>query len=64
MSGVPLTPIDHIKHDEAKNQMFAKRVIRANQINSVIKSLPLRPQKRGKDFKQDMSSIVSGKTRF
>ena len=64
ISGAQLTPLDHIKHTEAKNQMFVKRVIRANKINEVIKSLPLRSQKRGKDFKQDMSSIVSGKARF
>lgn len=64
ISGAQLTLLDHIKHDEAKNQMFAKRVIRANKINAVIKSLPLRQQKRGKDFKQDMTNIVNGKTRF
>jgi hypothetical protein len=63
IAGIPLTPLDHIKHNEAKNQMFAKRVIRANNINTVIKSLPL-PQQKGKNFKQDMNSIVSGKTRF
>jgi hypothetical protein len=64
MSGLQLTLLDHIKHDEAKNQMFAKRVIRANKINEVIKSLPLLQQKKGKDFKQDMNNIVSGKSRF
>ena len=64
MSGLQLTLLDRIKHNEAKNQMFAKRIIHANKINEVIKSLPLRQQKRGKDFKQDMTNIVNGKTRF
>jgi hypothetical protein len=64
ISGAKLTLLDHIKHTEAKNQMFAKRIVRVNKINEVIKLLPLRPQKKGKDFKQDMSSIVNGKTRF
>ena len=64
MSGAPLTLLDHIKHDEAKNQLMNKRVIRANNINAVLKSLPLPQKKRGKDFKQDMSNIVKGKTRF
>jgi hypothetical protein len=64
MSGSSLTLLDNIKHDEAKNQMFAKCVIRVNKINAVIKSLPLPHQKKGKNFKQDMNSIVSGKTRF
>jgi hypothetical protein len=64
ISGSPLTPLDRIKHDEAKTQMFVKRVIRANKINEVIKSIPLSQQKKGKNFKQDMNSIVSGKTRY
>ena len=41
ISGAQLTPLDHIKHTEAKNQMFVKRVIRENKKNEVIKSLPL-----------------------
>ena len=64
ISGAQLTLLDHIKHTEAKNQMFAKRIIRANKINEVIKLLPLSHQKRGKNFKQDMTNIVNGKTRF
>jgi hypothetical protein len=63
-SGSQLTIYDHIRHDEAKNQLLAKRVIRANKINTAMKSLPQSQQKRGKDFKQDMNNIVAGKTRY
>ena len=64
MRGICLSVNDHIKHDEAKNELINKRVERVNKINNVIKSLPQQQKIRGKDFKQDMSSIVSGKTRF
>ena len=63
-SGSQLTIYDHIRHDEAKNQLLAKRVIRANKINTAMKSLPQSQQKRGKDFKQDMNNTVAGKTRY
>ena len=66
MRGIALSVSDHIKHEEAKNELISKRVDRVNKINNVIKSMPIKqPQKtRGKNFKQDMSSIVNGKTRF
>ena len=64
MIGTQLTIQDHIKHDEAKNQLMNKRVMRANKINAVIKSMPPPQKIRGKNFKQDMSNIVKGTVRF
>ena len=61
---IPLTNADNVKHDEAKTQLMTKRVIRANKINAYIKSMPSMQPKRGKDFNQDMTNIVIGKTRF
>jgi len=62
--GIVLSNTDHIKHEEAKNELISKRVDRVNKINNVIKSLPQPQKTRGKNFKQDMSNIVSGQTRF
>lgn len=47
---------DRIVHVEAKNEFIQKRVVRANRINNIISKLP--PKTRGKDFKNDMKSIV------
>lgn len=48
---------EKIEHREAKNEWIQKRVMRANNINNYIKRLPLNVV--GKDFKNDMKSIVS-----
>jgi hypothetical protein len=66
LRGISLTINDQIKHEEAKQQLITKRVTVVNKINNIIKNMPPpKPQfKRGKNFKQDMSNIVEGKTRF
>jgi hypothetical protein len=66
LKGMPLTNNDKIKHEEAKHQLITKRVTVVNKINNIIKNMPPPKQrfKRGKDFKQDMTNIVKGKTRF
>jgi hypothetical protein len=66
LTGKPLTNSDQIKHEEAKKQLITKRVTVVNKINNIIKNMPPpKPQfKRGKDFKQDMTNIVKGKTKF
>ena len=68
LNNVLLSNNAQIKHEESKNQLIAKRVSVANKINkinNIIKNMPPQPRfKRGKDFKQDMSNIVNGKTRF
>ena len=54
---------DRIVHTEAKSQLIQKRVVRANKINNIISKIP--QTIRGKDFKNDMKSIVSkGNRRF
>ena len=54
---------DRIVHIEAKTELIQKRVIRANKINNLINKIPKKI--RGKDFKGDMTSIVSnGGKRF
>jgi hypothetical protein len=63
MRGIPLSNDDQIKHEEAKHQLIVKRVNVVNKINDAIKNIPLRP-KRGKNFKEDMTNIVNGRTRF
>ena len=67
LNNVSLSNNEQIKHEEVKNQLIAKRVTVANKINKInyiIKNMPPPRLKRGKDFKQDMSNIVNGKTRF
>ena len=67
INNITLTNNDEIKHEEAKNQLLAKRintVNRINKINYIIKNMPPPQVKRGKNFKQDMSNIVKGKIRF
>jgi hypothetical protein len=54
---------EKIVHTEAKSELIQKSVIRANKINNFIQQLP--KNVRGKDFKNDMKSIVSkGNKRF
>ena len=54
---------DRIVHVEAKTELINKRVLRANKINHIISKLPLKI--KGKDFKHEMTSIVSnGSKRF
>jgi hypothetical protein len=54
---------DRIVHTEAKSELIQKRVIRANKINHIIQQIP--PKPRGKDFKNDMKSLISkGNRRF
>jgi len=50
---------DRIVHIEAKSELIQKRVVRANKINNLISKLPVKI--RGKDFKGDLTSIVSKK---
>jgi hypothetical protein len=65
MRGIPLSSTDGVKHEEAKDQLIAKRVNQVNRINNINIALQNLPRlKRGKNFKQDMSNIVKGKQRF
>ena len=64
MLGIHLTNADQIKHEEAKTQLINKRVNQVNRINNAIRNLPPPPPRRAKNFKQDMSNIVKGRTRF
>lgn len=50
---------DRIVHNEAKNELIQRRVVRANNINTIISKIPRKV--RGKDFKHDMRLIVKGK---
>lgn len=50
---------ERIVHIDAKTELLQKRVVRANNINNMISKLPLKS--KGKDFKKDMTSIVSKK---
>ena len=54
---------DRIVHTDAKAELIQKRVNRANKINNIISKLPVKT--RGKNFKGDMTSVVSnGHRRF
>ena len=57
-----LTDADDVRHEEAKSQLMTKRVVRARQINGLIKAMAIQQLKRGKDFKREMGNIVNGKT--
>jgi hypothetical protein len=50
---------DRIVHIEAKSELLQKRVVRAHKINNIISKLHVKT--RGKDFKGDLTSIVSNK---
>ena len=50
---------DRIIHNNAKTELIQQRVIRANKINNIISKIPVKT--RGKNFKQDLMSIVSKK---
>ena len=50
---------DRIIHNNAKSELIQQRVIRANKINHAISKLPVKT--KGKNFKQDLISIVSKK---
>ena len=50
---------ERIIHNNAKTELIQRRVIRANKINNVISKLPIKT--KGKNFKQDLLSIVSKK---
>jgi hypothetical protein len=52
---------ERIVHTEAKSELIQKRVIRANKINNFMQQMPKKV--RGKDFKNDMKSIVSKNNR-
>lgn len=60
MSGIPVN--EKIIHVEARTELLEKRVIKANQINQTIYNTSMKV--RGKDFKRDMSNIVSGKKQY
>jgi hypothetical protein len=55
--------IDRIVHSEAKNELFVKRVERANRINENIAKQVRPVQIKGghKDFNREMSNVVSGR---
>jgi hypothetical protein len=61
INGIPVN--ERLIHTEAKTDLIKKRVIQANKINQAInQSIKNNPRKvSGKDFKQDMSSVVKGK---
>ena len=48
-----------INGNNAKTELIQQRVIRANKINNIISKIPVKT--RGKNFKQDLMSIVSKK---
>ena len=50
---------ERIIHNNAKSELIQRRVIRANKINHIISKLPVKT--KGKNFKQDLISIVSKK---
>ena len=52
---------ERIIHIDAKNELIKKRVNRATKFNKLLSNLPL---KRGKNFKQDMTNIVSNGHKF
>jgi hypothetical protein len=60
MSGIPVN--EKIIHVEARTELLEKRIIKANQINQTIYNTSMKV--RGKDFKRDMSNIVSGKKQY
>ena len=53
---------DRIVHTDAKTEFIQKRVIKATNINNLISKLPKKI--RGKDFRQDMKSIVTNGNRI
>lgn len=57
------TVTDRIVHSQAKNELLAKRVQRANHINANIARQLQTPQIKGgrKDFNREMSSVVGGR---
>lgn len=57
MNGIEIQ--DRVVHIEAKNELIQKRLTRANRINNLISKIPNKI--RGKDFKNDMKSVVSSK---
>ena len=58
-----LVVTDRIVHSEAKNELLAKRVERANRINANIARQLQAPHIAGgrKDFNREMSSVVGGR---
>lgn len=51
---------ERITHNEAKNELIKKRVNRATKYNKLLSNLP---SKRGKNFRQDMTNIVTNSYR-
>jgi hypothetical protein len=61
LSGLPLNETDKIYHDEAKQQLFNKRITNAVKINKIIKNnIQNKDKGRRKDFKGDMYRVVNG----
>ncbi len=56
LNGRLLNDMDKIVHVEAKSELIQRRVEKVNKINGLINNLPRTI--RGKDFKNDMKSIV------
>jgi hypothetical protein len=50
---------DRIVHSDAKIELLQKRAVIAGKINNIIRKLPSKT--RGKDFKRDLTSVVSKK---
>jgi hypothetical protein len=50
---------DRIIHSDAKIELLQKRAVIAGKINNIIRNLPSKT--RGKDFKRDLTSVVSKK---
>jgi hypothetical protein len=61
LSGLVLNETDKIYHDEAKQQLFNKRITNAVKINKIIKNNIQNSDKgRRKDFRGDMNRVVNG----
>jgi hypothetical protein len=61
LNGLSLIESDKIYHDEAKQQLFNKRVTNAVKINKIIKNnIQNKDKGRRKDFKGDMHRVVNG----
>jgi ABC-type multidrug transport system ATPase subunit len=61
LNGLLLNESDKIYHDEARQQLFNKRVTNAVKINKIIKNnIQNKDKGRRKDFKGDMHRVVNG----
>jgi hypothetical protein len=56
IQGQPMT--ERLVHSEAKNELMAKRVEKANRINAINSSIRQFPKGGRKDFKSEMNNLV------